>query len=363
MPSDASPPSPPPAASPPSGDNSRVALRTLRPLAGHLRAVGHDAGQLLAELGIDPSGLLDPGASIPHPRMLEVWRRAEARTGDPDLGLHVLERLEIQLLERVPHETEWVVLQMFVLSPTVEEAIARYARYFPVTFYGSEIAVDREHDLVHVRHRVIGDPPLPRSFAEFILGMLARLVHEIASVPVTPRELRFAHPAPASVAEAARVLPLTPRYAAGECAVSIAVADLAVPMRAPNPALLAGLDRHGDELLARLPPLGSFVDQARALIAAELAGGNPNAEHLADALKVSVRTLSRRLSDHGTSHKALLDEVRASLSRRYLVDERRAVHEVASLLGFSEVSAFHRAFRRWFGRSPSEFRRDHEAAE
>src|SRR5690606_28226224 len=94
-------------------------------------------------------------------------------------------------------------------------------RYFPVTFYGSAIVVERDHGLVHLRHRVIGDPQVPRSFSEYILGMLARLIHEIPSVPVKPREIRFAHPAPATLAEVERVLPVVPRYSAGENAVSI----------------------------------------------------------------------------------------------------------------------------------------------
>lgn len=309
-------------------------------------------------MGIEPLGLLDPGASIPLPLMLDVWRRAEERYGDPAIGLRVLERLEIHLLERAPHETEWIVLQMFVLSETLGDAIARFARYFPVTFYGSEIAAARDGGLVHVRHRVLGDPAIPRGYSELILGMLARLIHEIPRRPVTPREIRFAHPAPPSLADADRVLPVAPTYSAEENALSLDARDLAAPLRSPNAALLAGLERHGDELLARLPPLESFVDQVRALIAAELGAGNPNADHIASALGISTRTLSRKLDDLGTSHKALLDEVRASLARRYLVGEQRAVNDVARLLGFSEPSAFHRAFRRWYGRSPTDFRRD-----
>src|SRR5690606_2240745 len=105
VPRSSSPPTAPPgAAAPPAGDNSRVALRILRPLAGHLRAAGHDVGRFFAELAIDPSGLLDPGAATPPPLMLDVWRRAEERFQGPDLGVHVLERLEIWLLERAPHE-------------------------------------------------------------------------------------------------------------------------------------------------------------------------------------------------------------------------------------------------------------------
>lgn len=335
-------------------DNARVALRTLRPLAGHLRAVGVEPARFFGELGIDLAGLLDPGASIPMPQHLEIWRRAEERLRDPNLGLHVLERLELRLLERVQHETEWVVLQMFVLSPTLEQGLARFARYFPATFYGSEITITRASKVVEIRHQVLGAPQLPRSFAEFILGLLARLIHEIAAVPVRPRRIAFAHAAPSSLDSARRILPVRPDYAAEGSLIALDAGDLAAPIRAPNPVLLAGLERQGDQILARQPPLGSLVEQVRALITAGLGEGNPSAEAIADALQMSVRTLSRRLQGFGTSHRALYDEIRGALARRSL-EEGRAVHEVARALGFSEVSAFHRAFRRWFGCSPSEF--------
>lgn len=341
----------------PAKNNARAALRTLRPLAGYLRSIGYDVAQMLAELGIDHAALLDPSASIPHPLMLEAWRKAEERCDDPNLGLHALERIDIRMIERAPHETEWVVLQMFVVSPSLGEALARFARFFPVTFSGDEVIVQREGALVYVRHRVLGAPSAPRSFGEFMLGLLARLIHELTSRPVKPIEIRFAHAAPPSQTDVVEILPIAPTYSAVEDAIVLDASDLGIAMRSPNPALLAVLERHGEERLACLPPLESFVDRVRALIFSELEDGNPNANHIADVLRISVRTLSRKLNELGTSHKVLLDEVRASLARRYLLEEQRAVNETAALLGFSEVSAFHRAFRRWYGQSPTEYRR------
>lgn len=348
---------------PPVPNHARVALRTLRPLAGYLRHIGEDPARLFAELGIDPLGLFDSNASIPHPLLLDIWRRAEERCNDPDLGLRVLARIDIRLLERLPHETEWIVLQMFVASATLRDALARFARYFPISFYGSEIVVDCRDRAVHVRHIVLGAPRVPRSFSEFIVGLLARSIYELTARPVKPREIRFVHPPPPSTEEAERILPAPVRYSTGEDVIVLGEADLDVPLRTPNAALIPSLERHGDELLAKLPPLESFLDRVRALIAAELGGGNPNAEHIARSMQMSVRTLARRLEELGTSHKALLDEVRASLARRYLVEDRRLVSDVATLLGFSEVSAFHRAFRRWYGCSPTDFRREADAGE
>ena len=71
---------------------------------------------------------------------------------------------------------------------------------------------------------------------------------------------------------------------------------------------------------------------------------------------MSGRTLQRKLHDHGTSHQELLDQMRKDLAMRYLREPEMAICEVAYLLGFSESSALHRAFKRWTGMTPSEFR-------
>src|SRR4030095_3577397 len=84
--------------------------------------------------------------------------------------------------------------------------------------------------------------------------------------------------------------------------------------------------------------------------------GTVTALGVAARLKVSVRTLHRSLADEGTSYRRLLDQLRLDLAERHLADDRMSVGEVAFLLGFSELSAFHRAFKRWTGRSPVTFR-------
>jgi len=146
------------------------------------------------------------------------------------------------------------------------------------------------------------------------------------------------------------------RQAAPESALIFTFDANQVPLPTSDPALLEILKRHADHLLAKLPPSDDFIARVRQLIAQELTGGDPSADHLATRLGMSSRTLRRRLEERGTGHKALLDEIRRELAMRHLGEERLEIGEVAFLLGYSEASAFHRAFKRWTGSTPVDYR-------
>ena len=102
--------------------------------------------------------------------------------------------------------------------------------------------------------------------------------------------------------------------------------------------------------------------RVRELLAAQIREGEPEQAQLARSLGMSERTLQRRLRDEGLAFAALVDKVRTELAELYLSDPKLAVFEVAFLLGYSEPSAFNRAFRRWTGQSPSQFRASREGS-
>jgi len=123
----------------------------------------------------------------------------------------------------------------------------------------------------------------------------------------------------------------------------------------------------GDPALARVNDeqtqsyLNSFLAKSTARevvdkIVEKLPDGPPNQQQIADALHVSNRTLQRKLKEEGTSFMDLLQDTRLQLARKYLGQRSRSVVETSYLLGFSEPSTFSRAFKRWTGVAPAEFR-------
>jgi YesN/AraC family two-component response regulator len=101
------------------------------------------------------------------------------------------------------------------------------------------------------------------------------------------------------------------------------------------------------------------TERLRCLLREELCGGEPTLEHLAARLHMSARTLHRRLAEEGTAFRRVVAEVRRETAERHLRASRLAIGEIAFLLGFSEASAFHRAFKRWTGRRALDYRRAH----
>lgn len=107
---------------------------------------------------------------------------------------------------------------------------------------------------------------------------------------------------------------------------------------------------------SRLLPTITFSRQVRPLITRQMARGRVKVEHVARELNMSRHTLYKKLKEENLTFAALLEDVRREQALTYLQDRNRSLSEVAELLGFSELSAFSRAFKRWMGKSPAEFR-------
>lgn len=119
------------------------------------------------------------------------------------------------------------------------------------------------------------------------------------------------------------------------------------------------LTQHLDQELQAVTREQSLEEQTKQVIARALSEGLPKMEEVARRLGISVRSLHRRLADHGLTFQALTEDTRRDLAEGLLRDERYALSEIAFLTGFSEQSSFNRAFKRWSGETPANFRRQH----
>jgi AraC-like DNA-binding protein len=123
-----------------------------------------------------------------------------------------------------------------------------------------------------------------------------------------------------------------------------------------DPRLCALLDRQASELLARLPRADALTERTRQAVHEAIRAGDPTLERTARALGMSTRSLQRHLRAQGTTHRRIVDEVRREMAIGYVERAELGLSEVAFVTGFTEAAAFHRAFKRWTGRTASAFR-------
>jgi AraC-like DNA-binding protein len=135
------------------------------------------------------------------------------------------------------------------------------------------------------------------------------------------------------------------------------VSLLAMRVTSSDPYLRDLFERQAHAMLAQHPRPDAFLDQLQQQMMTALQEGEPSAAMLAERMSCSLRSFYRKLAEYGLCYRALLGDVRFKLARMYLADSRLSLVEVALLLGYSEQSAFSRAFRKWSGSTPQEYRR------
>ena len=203
-----------------------------------------------------------------------------------------------------------------------------------------------------------GGPVPPRHAVEFGFARAILMARRSTGVDVAPVCVRFTFPRPADVTahEALFRSPLV--FAHGRNELELDGETLRLPQRAADPWLRELVEGHARALLARLDapsPLARRVVEALGLAVQR---GEADLSSVARALATTERTLQRQLASEGLRFRALVDDVRRELATRYLADRRHSLAQIALLLGFSEQAAFQRAFVRWTGVTPGQFRRD-----
>lgn len=141
-----------------------------------------------------------------------------------------------------------------------------------------------------------------------------------------------------------------------EAFMSFEINHLNTPLRQPDERLLTILENQAMQALAQIPNQQQFLQQVHAIMLTLCRETLPTLDEVASRLNMSARTLQRKLSDHGFTFQQLLEQTQQHLAEQYLKDERLQLVEIAQLLGYSDQSAFTRAFKRWTGNTPKAYR-------
>ncbi|GAA3956973.1 hypothetical protein GCM10022278_14410 [Allohahella marinimesophila] len=192
---------------------------------------------------------------------------------------------------------------------------------------------------------------------EFGVAVFLNLYQALIGQTIPPTLVEFPHPAPAQAAVYEVLLGCPVRFDAAAIGLETPSSLLAMRIASSDPHLRDLLDQQAAAMLVQQPKPDAFLSRLQQLVADALHEGEPNAARLADQMDYSLRSFYRELARHGLRYRNVLADVRLRLARLYLADSRLASAEIALLLGYSEQSAFNRAFRGWTGSTPGEYRR------
>ena len=320
------------------------AARLLRPYLRVLRRYPGFPAELLA-----PLDALDPDERVPIAPMLELLRAAVDMTGDPDLGLKAAREIE---------PGDYGAIEYVVNSASsMHAAMQLTGRYLPLIndALHFSLRVENRKALIQLDSRMV----LPRAAVDFqSAAFYITTLHHRADTIDPDYEAWFTHPQPQSIAEYQRTFaPGRVRFNAAFNGFVLDARLLEQPFASADPRLHDVLRKYADVLMADLPKAESMTERVRSLITELLSSGEAGADRIARLLHMSRRTLARKLEHEGTSFKELLDDTRRRMALRYVGGHDLGLTEIAFLLGFSQAGPFHRAFRRWTGSTPLEYRR------
>lgn len=329
------------------------ASKAVLAVVGFAARAGVPPPVLLSAARLDPMLLNQPDTALPHMQELRLWNEAARLTDDPDFGLHLAEWV-------VGCSEELFDVLAFALRScaTLGEHFRLVERYLRLVHQGIYLRIEEERDvvrLVHGHHEEPSSPP--RHPVEGMLALLILQARRCSGETLAPRKVCFSHARPTRDSIAERLFAAPVHY---DCPRSELVLDRALldrPQLKAEPRLLALLDRQLSGLLSELPEDRSFVAAVRRCMMDELPEREPAMTPIAHKLHMSPRSLQRRLQSEGESFASVLSTLRQDLARRYLSDPRLAIGEVGFLLGFLDVASFQRAFKRWTGTTPAQFRR------
>lgn len=327
-----------------------VAASLVADMAAYLRAHGVDADAVCRRAGIDPHAPADRVERVDGLVMSALWREAIAASGDPDLALHTGVTFQPGALD--------IVGYVMLSSHTAADALRRGARLIRLLNDGLDIELDAGQRLTTLRVRVL--TPHHDMFRDHIRQitevLLVGTVHQLRLLtgrPIVPHAVSFSHPRPGTgTDEHLRLFGVLPVFDAPECTLVLQSRDLAVTLRSTNVQLLGSFTKHADAALAALDSSAPLTARVTHALVTLMKGEAPTVTRVATTLAMSARNLQRGLAAEGTTFQLLLDEARRELAIRHLSEPNATVAHVAWLVGFSEPSAFHRAFRRWTGHSP-----------
>jgi AraC-like DNA-binding protein len=308
-----------------------------------------DTAGLLQEAGIDPCLLEKPENRVPFDQQQTLWRLAVERSDSPAFGLHFARSMQPTSVGLLGY--------MAMNCRTIDESFEAIVKYQFLAGQGGEFSLQRDGGMAYLAYTPI-NPEHPVT-AQRVLAMLAATVsfgRWLVGEALRPQRVELTHERPDNQADYEEFFacPVDFGQRINRLVYDQATTQLAIPNASEDLLLL--LSERANRLLGSLSRSSGIATRIASLLATQLNARVPDKSVIAAQLGMSERTLQRRLKGEGTSFQEILDNTRHYLARELLKNTGIPLTDVAVQLGFSEPSTFFRAFKKWEGTTPGQYR-------
>ena len=310
-----------------------------------------DKGSLLQSVGIDPDVPVDPKLTVSDTDYYDLF--AHVARNDPvgvDLPLRVGATMRCE--DYGAFGLAWKS------APNLRGSCERADRYARVlTSVATYQVRETEPGVMMHLHRDGDRASLGlRLSNEATIASIVAISQEVSTMRFRASAIYFKHASPAATAAHENHFDCPVHFDTEMDALLVSHELMRTPNQLGDPAIVKFFDAHLEEEVSRIDDDASLERRVRRQVSQALSEGVPTLSQIARRVGMSARTLQRRLSDRGYTFQTVVDESRRKLAERLLTETGYPLAEVAFLTGFSEQSAFHRAFKRWAGQTPRSYR-------
>jgi AraC-like DNA-binding protein len=313
------------------------------------RDAGIDVASLMVNAGVTLQQVQDDSIRVTVPGQIKFVELVANALQDNLLGFHLAQNVDLRemgFLYYVPASSE-----------TLGEALRRSERYIAIANEGVAMRVGQgKNDLTVTFHYVGVERLSDRHQIESFVTFLVRLCRQLTNRHLPARRVSVCHRREVGRSELDKFMGCAVVFGANMDEVAFAGTASEMPVLSVDPFLNKLLIKYAEETRAYRKYRGAFEVDLANMVASLLPHGKARLPEIAHRLGMSPRTLARRLASEGLTFSGVLTKLRSDLASRYLNELDLAVSQVAWLLGYQEVSAFTRAFKRWTGKSPTQAR-------
>lgn len=313
-----------------------------------------DTRPILKDLQIRRAELTKTDPRIVFSKFAALLNRAAVAMNDPYIGLHLGSQIDFR--------RAGLLAYIMLNTPTLGHAFVNCSRYNRVHGDVVDIIIEKDKKVWKTANHFL-DPETRNDplIIDIYLAADLKIARTLTDEDLAPVEVHLSYPEPKEVSEHRRIFGCPLRFGTKVSAIIFEAATFDLPVKDSDDRLLKILEGYAEEILAKLskPASDPVLMQTREIIAHYLPTDiKPTIERVASDLHMSVRTLSRRLSQNGITFRELVDSLRRSLAERYLRDQQIGLAQIAFLVGYSDQATLNRSFHRWTGKTPSQFRKE-----